>query len=324
MSGELVSTRLAELETVIERGQQTFVEVGNALAEIRDQRLYKETHATFEAYCRERWGFGRNYANKQIAAAHGVAALGTDVPIPKTEGEARALLTGGRSDLTSVRNHTEVDPPSVTAPKAVGKGSLYEPVCSLLDQWTEAVRLSRLMIACPEDEYEYQRAIVDLLENNELDLPPLPQPRGSVIPVLRELQQIIDLTDEFFALAKLWQAREDRKMLETANGLLSDEVASDEDCAAFGGKPGATFAQLSRSFVYSDEECADMGVAPGTTAAEVAREERQEIEERARRQAVAENAAAKATVRRDEQRERSAARREAKKRAAAQVADVEP
>ncbi len=34
---------------------QTFYEVGNALLQIRDERLYRQTHSTFEEYCREKW-----------------------------------------------------------------------------------------------------------------------------------------------------------------------------------------------------------------------------------------------------------------------------
>ena len=37
--------KLDELETA------TFYEVGKALEEIREQKLYRETHKTFEAYC---------------------------------------------------------------------------------------------------------------------------------------------------------------------------------------------------------------------------------------------------------------------------------
>jgi hypothetical protein len=37
--------RLAELEQVVERGLQTFVEVGLALTEIRDSRLYRVKYA---------------------------------------------------------------------------------------------------------------------------------------------------------------------------------------------------------------------------------------------------------------------------------------
>jgi len=60
--------RLTTLEGVIERGLQTFVEVGNALDEISRDGLYKATHPTFEAYCRERWGHGRKYVDRLIAA----------------------------------------------------------------------------------------------------------------------------------------------------------------------------------------------------------------------------------------------------------------
>ena len=46
--------RLQCLERIIERGLQTFYEVGTALLEIRDASLYRQTHPTFEAYCRQR------------------------------------------------------------------------------------------------------------------------------------------------------------------------------------------------------------------------------------------------------------------------------
>jgi hypothetical protein len=42
-------------EIVIESGWQTFVQVGLALAQIRDGRLYKEEYHTFQAYCRLKW-----------------------------------------------------------------------------------------------------------------------------------------------------------------------------------------------------------------------------------------------------------------------------
>ncbi len=50
---------LAELEAVMERGLVTFIEVGTALLEIDDGRLYLESHATFEEYLWERWGASR-------------------------------------------------------------------------------------------------------------------------------------------------------------------------------------------------------------------------------------------------------------------------
>jgi hypothetical protein len=83
---------LEQHETVIERGLQTFYEVGLALLAIRAKRLYRETHPTFEDYCRDKWGWGRNYANKLISASEIVSRLmGTGVPIPTSEGHVRPL-----------------------------------------------------------------------------------------------------------------------------------------------------------------------------------------------------------------------------------------
>lgn len=42
-------------ERVIQDSLTTFWKVGRALAQIRDERLYRTTHGTFEDYCRERW-----------------------------------------------------------------------------------------------------------------------------------------------------------------------------------------------------------------------------------------------------------------------------
>jgi hypothetical protein len=64
--------RLALLEKIIDDRKEAFRELGEALAEIRDRRFYRETHETFEAYCRERFGFGKAEAYDKIKAA-GVA-----------------------------------------------------------------------------------------------------------------------------------------------------------------------------------------------------------------------------------------------------------
>lgn len=85
--------RLATLEATIERGLDTFVSVGRALSEVRDARLYRFTHDTFEGYCRERWEMGRAHAYRLIEGAE-VARLVSpngDMPVPATEATAREL-----------------------------------------------------------------------------------------------------------------------------------------------------------------------------------------------------------------------------------------
>jgi hypothetical protein len=86
-------TELERCEAIIKRNLNTFIEVGTALLEIRDNRLYRDTHKTFEAYCRERWGWNRDYANKQIRAAEVAGNLDTLVSksAPTTERQLRPL-----------------------------------------------------------------------------------------------------------------------------------------------------------------------------------------------------------------------------------------
>jgi hypothetical protein len=91
---------LAFREDVIEQGLRTFIEVGRALEEIRDWRLYREAGFTsFEDYCRRRWCFSRQRAYQFIEATHIVYELaaastganGAPIPDPTNEAQVREL-----------------------------------------------------------------------------------------------------------------------------------------------------------------------------------------------------------------------------------------
>jgi len=56
-----------QLELKVERA---FFEAGKALRELRDRRLYRSTHRTFEDYCRQRFNFTKASAYYLIAAAN--------------------------------------------------------------------------------------------------------------------------------------------------------------------------------------------------------------------------------------------------------------
>ena len=47
--------------------------------------------SSFEHYCRERWQFARNYANKLIASSQVIENLNKGTIVPKTESQARPL-----------------------------------------------------------------------------------------------------------------------------------------------------------------------------------------------------------------------------------------
>lgn len=71
--------RLKELEVVIQSGMACFVEVGAALLEISDKRLYRKTHATFKDYCREKWKMSARRAYQLCEAAEAVKSLPSNV-----------------------------------------------------------------------------------------------------------------------------------------------------------------------------------------------------------------------------------------------------
>jgi len=83
--GDIEVTRLGACEKVIERGLASFVEVGEALLTIRDNRLYRSSFSTFEDYCKpsvEAWDSGS------------VATMVDNAPIlrsPRSERQAREL-----------------------------------------------------------------------------------------------------------------------------------------------------------------------------------------------------------------------------------------
>jgi len=81
-------------ERMIAKGLKSFLEVGLALKEIRDKRLYRQQHDTFAEYCAERWELSRPRAYQLCAASEVVADLSTNVDIrllPEIEAQARPL-----------------------------------------------------------------------------------------------------------------------------------------------------------------------------------------------------------------------------------------
>lgn len=95
---ELTTTErsdLQRLETQIENGMQTFLQVGLALKEIRDLKLYREDYLTFEKYVSEKWGHSRQWAHHLINAVIVEQQLGENVnnclQTPKTESQYREL-----------------------------------------------------------------------------------------------------------------------------------------------------------------------------------------------------------------------------------------
>ena len=106
---------LYELETIIDEGLKGFVSVGNALKTILDNKLYRETHDTFDAYLGERWKLGKNYAYKLMAGSE----VASRIDGITNEGQARELVKVPYVDQEKVMKraiqHAELEGREVTA-----------------------------------------------------------------------------------------------------------------------------------------------------------------------------------------------------------------
>ena len=73
--------------------EKAFYEAGMALKELREQRLYRDSHHTFEEYCQERFGHSRQKSNFLIAGADVYHHLTTNrcQILPSAEYQVRPL-----------------------------------------------------------------------------------------------------------------------------------------------------------------------------------------------------------------------------------------
>lgn len=87
-------SKLSQLENIIFENFGAFVKVGQALAEIRDRRLYREQFKTFELYAKRIFDVARSRAYQLIEASEVVGDLSTMVDkkyLPRNERQAREL-----------------------------------------------------------------------------------------------------------------------------------------------------------------------------------------------------------------------------------------
>lgn len=114
---------LEELETVIESGKLAYIAVGNALREIRDRKLYRQTHKTFEVYCRERWDLCRSSAYDYIKAANvGTTLQSQGEEAPEDVKAALAVVEPPKKVKAQVPEIEEPTPvPAPTYPKSKTK-----------------------------------------------------------------------------------------------------------------------------------------------------------------------------------------------------------
>lgn len=113
------SSRLKSLEKIIKAGEKTFIEVGLALTEIRDEKLYRAEHGSFEKYMDRVWGWSKQHGYRLIEAAH----VAKEHPRIVTQAAANALAKVPPPKRAAV---VAAIPAKPTAP-AVRKASALPP-----------------------------------------------------------------------------------------------------------------------------------------------------------------------------------------------------
>jgi hypothetical protein len=96
---------LTKLEAVIKAGWETFLEVGHALAEIRDKKLYRDKYKSIEDYCLIEIGYSRSYSYNLIGSAEVSEQLSSieDMKIkPTNEAQCRELISVPESKRVDV------------------------------------------------------------------------------------------------------------------------------------------------------------------------------------------------------------------------------
>jgi hypothetical protein len=242
VAGEIVDpltpaeqAQLDQDEATIESGLASFVEVGRSLADIRDKRLYRAKHGTFEKYVDVRWGIARRTYQQMIAASRTVASIEAETVranrapdhLPKSEWVARPLVEYRAhmrklEKLNEARNEEVPEDPDTE----VIRENLADAWGAVVDE--AAARGSRIT-----------RALVEQVLVEEKLLPPKLKPGQSRIRNLNE--QIGEVADRLIAADKFLkkirltaetQRDKDKalKFAEVADSIAARlrEVAGDE------------------------------------------------------------------------------------------------
>lgn len=158
---------LADCEDTISRGLMTFVEVGQALITIRDNRLYRLSHVTFEDYCTGRWNFSFQRANQFIDAAV-VTELISTTTVVETPDDPPAQLPANEAQA---RPLAKLLPHPMAEPEA--KAAAEEEI---RQAWAEAVETA------PRDDEGQPKVTAKHVEetvSRRLEDEPAPAPRSA-------------------------------------------------------------------------------------------------------------------------------------------------
>ncbi|MVU82966.1 hypothetical protein GPX89_37730 [Nocardia sp. ET3-3] len=165
------SEQLEVCESSIDALRVAFWTAGRALQIVRDGRLYRAEHATFDDYVEKRWDMQRSYAHKLIRAWPLAARLHPVAP-SINEGQIRELLpvAAAHGEEAAVTVYT-----TLAADVKVTAGKLREAVAVLPRDYEEHAVIERLQAWLRGDLIEEQPTDPDVFSSVESRLAALTQ-----------------------------------------------------------------------------------------------------------------------------------------------------
>ena len=113
------AARLVTLEATIDKGMNTFLEVGRALIEIQENKLYRATHLTIEQYMLERFSLNRNRGYQLIEAAKVVNQIAEEIKSDPVEATDDSSTQGYQAVPTGKVRRTKPSPSTAKQPEDV-------------------------------------------------------------------------------------------------------------------------------------------------------------------------------------------------------------
>ncbi|MBD2438826.1 hypothetical protein [Nostoc sp. FACHB-110] len=147
------------LRTALEQKVETaFYEAGKALIELRDRRLYRSTHKTFEEYCKDRFGYSRDAAYLKMSATSVYENLqkhlptnGRQIPLPSSERQLRSVA---KAELEPAQQATAWQQAVIEAGNKIPSGRIVQSVVDRIRERTPVpnpYREGEICILVPKD-----------------------------------------------------------------------------------------------------------------------------------------------------------------------------
>ena len=128
---------------IVDKGMGTFLEVGEALARIKESRSYKAAgYATFEACCRERFGWSRQHGYRVIAAATQARSLPAPdmTPVGDKPAVSEYAMRKQREPAERVRSFSKAQQVGARAPQrgVLGHVQVVRQAATVIVEWVES------------------------------------------------------------------------------------------------------------------------------------------------------------------------------------------